>query len=786
MTRNLLVAATLTAFLTACSGGGGGGGGTAAPLTAPQNLTYETGRALYIIGVDIQTNAPAVTGVVTDWSVAPALPTGLELDPATGVISGTGTSLSGFTRYTITAANSAGQTDFQVTLGMRRAPRFAYVTNEHDGTISIYTVDAHSGLLHFHSYQAPNATQDNTESVLLHSSGQYAFVTNHGPGGSSPAVGVYDVDPESGNLTLRSSLVSGVGPHDQALTPSGQFLYVTSKGSNEITAYEVTPNGDMTQIGTPITTENGPVSVTIDPLGRFVYVVNQTASSISIFRIGATGALAQSTSSVPVTVGTPLEVQVDTTGEHAWVSIENSGSLQSYEIDPISGTLVSLPEMVNGIAPTSLALHPTDQFVYVTDDIAEKVSIFEVDRETAELTLVSEVTTGDNPQDIVFDASGNYAYVLNRGSNDISMFSVNANTGVLVELGAIRTRGTPLSIDFTRGEDPIDYAAPFLYSVNTESNDLTTFSVDASTGSLTQVGLPAYVGSGPRDAAFDPRSKYLYVADTDGGVITVLQSNPSNGVLSFASDVELVAGRPRGIAVDPSGRFVYTAVRDLDLLLTFAVDPFDGSLTQISSHVAGKNPHSVDMDPTGRFIYVTNAFESEIAVYEVLNGLVVAGPFNTPAPTRPVGMSFSPLGDVAYVPLNDSNIVVPYIVDPFVGILTPIPPGSGTAANPNAVAVHPNGQWAYAAVGGGTGDTGHVSSFVRDGIHLTQQVEHIGGPKPQDIVIDPTGTFLYSANVVGDDLSVFRISQNTGRLTYVSQTAAGLQPVALVFMRRAQ
>jgi len=782
MTRNLLVASTLTAFLSACGSGGGGGGGPA-PLTAPQNLTYEAARALYIVGVDIQTNAPTVTGVVADWTVAPALPTGLSLDHTTGVIAGNTTTASPISHYTITASNSAGQTEFEVALGVRRAPRFAYVTNEHDGTISIYTVDAHTGLLRFHGYQAPDVSQDNTESVLLHSNGQYAFVTNHGPGGSSPAVAVYDVDAEDGSLSLMSSHASGIGPHDTALTPSGQFLYVTSKGSNEITGYEVSGTGDLTQLGAPVPTDAGPASVTIDPLGRFVYVVNQTDSTISIFRIGASGALAEATSSVAVTVGTPLEVSVDTTGEHAWVSIENAGSLQSYEIDPTTGTLTTLPESIEGIAPASLALHPTDQYVYVTDDVAERVSIYDVDRETAELTLVSEVPTGENPQDIVFDASGNYAYVLNRGSNDVSMFTVDASTGLLTELGAIRTRGTPLSIDFTRGDTPVSYSAPFLFSVNTESNDLTTFSIDDTTGALTQVGLPAFVGSGPRDAAFDPRAKYLYVADTDGGVITSLQASPTTGVLSFASDVELAAGRPRGIVVDPSGRFVYTAVRDLDLLLTFAVDTVDGSLTQVGSHVAGKNPHSVDMDPTGRFLYVTNAFESEIAVYEMLDGLVVAGPFNTPAPSRPLSLTFSPLGDVAYVPLNDSNIIVPYIVDPFVGILTPIPPGAGTAANPNAVAVHPNGKYAYAAVGGSSSENGHVSSFILNGVHLTQQVSHLGGLKPRDVVVEPLGRFLYAANFLGDDLSVFRINQNTGRLTHVSQTAAGLQPQALVFMR---
>jgi hypothetical protein len=81
---------------------------------APSGLTYAQTSIVVTVGQAITSDTPTVAGTVTTWSISPALPAGLSFNSATGVISGTPTSVSALTTYTITASNSGGSTQATV------------------------------------------------------------------------------------------------------------------------------------------------------------------------------------------------------------------------------------------------------------------------------------------------------------------------------------------------------------------------------------------------------------------------------------------------------------------------------------------------------------------------------------------------------------------------------------------------------------------------------------------------------------------------------------------------
>jgi len=113
--------ATLMVLATSC--GGGGGGSTPAPVIPPSGLTYGVNPAVYTRSLAISPNIPAVAGgAATSWTVAPALPVGLALDPGTGFLSGTPATVSAARAYAVTAGNAGGSTSANLTLTVNDLP----------------------------------------------------------------------------------------------------------------------------------------------------------------------------------------------------------------------------------------------------------------------------------------------------------------------------------------------------------------------------------------------------------------------------------------------------------------------------------------------------------------------------------------------------------------------------------------------------------------------------------------------------------------------------------------
>jgi hypothetical protein len=79
-----------------------------AAVVPPTMLVYPQTSITATVGQAITTDTPSVTGTVTAYSVAPALPAGLVLSTTTGAISGTPTAAAAQATYTVTATNSAG------------------------------------------------------------------------------------------------------------------------------------------------------------------------------------------------------------------------------------------------------------------------------------------------------------------------------------------------------------------------------------------------------------------------------------------------------------------------------------------------------------------------------------------------------------------------------------------------------------------------------------------------------------------------------------------------------
>lgn len=82
-------------------------------------FSYTPGSYTFSQGAPLRDITPASTGgAVVSWSVQPALPAGIVLNPGTGVISGTPTGITARADYTVTALNSGGSAAHVVSIAV--------------------------------------------------------------------------------------------------------------------------------------------------------------------------------------------------------------------------------------------------------------------------------------------------------------------------------------------------------------------------------------------------------------------------------------------------------------------------------------------------------------------------------------------------------------------------------------------------------------------------------------------------------------------------------------------
>jgi len=94
---------------------------------------------------------------------------------------------------------------------------------------------------------------------------------------------------------------------------------------------------------------------------------------------------------------------------------------------------------------------------------------------------------------VAVDPSGKFAYVANLNSNDVSMYTIDVTTGALTSIGTIAAGSNPSSV-------AVDPSGRFAYVANGGSNSVSMYTIDATTGTLTSIGTIA-AGTTPRSAA---------------------------------------------------------------------------------------------------------------------------------------------------------------------------------------------------------------------------------------------------------------------------------------------
>jgi len=347
-------------------------------------------------------------------------------------------------------------------------------------------------------------------------------------------------------------------------------------------------------------------AVTLTVAGALAYAVNITTGNVSQFAIAAAGSpvpgsLTPLTNPTVAAGANPFSLAVDPSNQYLYVANYTKpgtvapGSISQYTIGA-DGSLTPManPTVATLLGPNSIAVNPKGPYVYVADYNSSAVSQYNIGAGGALTPMtVPFVTAGAGlvPASIAVTPAGTYAYVAD-----------NDTAGVVYQYRISPTDGslTPLTPQpsVTAGKDPqwvaVDPSGQYVYVANTGDGSISQYTINQATGVLTPMN-PATVlsGASPLFIAIDAKGQNAYVVNQ--GDSTVWQFTITGGALAYASTVTVGTG-PSSIAIDPTGQFAHVTNRAsaTGTISQFAIQP-NGSLTPLANPTVtvGPNPATI-------------------------------------------------------------------------------------------------------------------------------------------------------------------------------------------------
>ncbi len=771
----LVGALFLGLFASACGGGGGGGGGNGTPPTAPQNLSYPARLVILELDEALAPLQPTVTGTVSSYTVEPALPAGLVLDPVSGVISGAPSAIAPRTRHTLRASNAGGYSETTLEVLALGRPRFALLVNELDSTHSRFALEGGDGGRMLHAgYHAQPAPQLGPREIVLHPGGLFAFTVD----AQTDTVSVHAVDPANGQLATGAPLAAGPAPHHLAVHPEGTFLYVASAGGDALRTFSIDPaTGALTAEDT-LAVPSGVLQLLVDPLGRFLISVHSGTNALQSYPLDPQSGLPSLGDARSLATAVPVRAALDAHGAHLYLTVANFGLVVRYPVISDAGTLGTSQNRQVGGTPTWLALHPEGRFLYVVRAEGTDLRRYTVDPATGVLTIDTDFGDAPASSRLSFEERGRWAHSIDAANQQLAVLEFDPTDGALVEVQRVGTRREPRAIVVLRGASPLARTASQLYVVQTGAGSLRTFDVE-SDGDLSLNAVDVPTGILPLDLALDPRHRWAFALTQDEVRTLEIQSD---GSLADTGLFVPTGTNPAAITVEPSARFLYLVDRTDGVVTRYEIG-VDGSLTAGAPLATEPQPRSLRVDPTGQYLVIgtdgtqPNAQEGSVTPYRIdpLDGsLTLSAPSapSGPAPGFPSRIAFDSQGLRAYATLLVANSTVPYTFSLETGALAPVAPGTNSQTEPFDVLVTGDRRFGFVALRNPSGP-GRVNAYDVRASDGALRNETLNNFTPKQSFTDGLLNARRLA-LTPDDATLYVLSEGTSEVRILTIDADGL------------
>jgi len=522
--------------------------------------------------------------------------------------------------------------------------------------------------------------------------------------------------------TVTTTVTAGGVPHNVAVNPVTNTIYVANSNSNNVTVIAGAANTTTT-----VTDPNAssPCALAVNPVTNKIYVANYNSGNVTVID-GSNGTVITT-----VAAGSaPCSVAVNTVTNQIYVANNNSNDVTV--IDGATNTPTTVADE-NATEPYAIALNPVTNTIYVANHESNNVTV--IYGATNTTTTVAD-ENASAPAAVAVDQATNQIYVANQLSNNVTVID-GASLSVVATLPAGTNPGTVA----------VNPANDQIYVANKGSNNVTV--IDGLTNTATTV--TDRNASEPQGLAVNPVTNTIYVTNQGSDNVTVIAG--STGATTTVADPK--ASQPWALAVNPVTDKVYVAN-----LASNNVSVFDGAKDAVTSLAAGTNPQAVALNSPTNTIYVTNYGSNNVTV---INGLTDEA--TVAAGTNPTAVAVNPVTDQIFVANLSSNNVTVIDAANENGTTTITDPN---ATAPYAIAVNPVTNMIYVA----NSTSNNVT--VIEGATGTVIATLPAGTHPSAVAVNPATNQIYVANNGSNSVTVI-----DGATNLTSTVAVGSSPSAV-------
>jgi 6-phosphogluconolactonase len=296
----------------------------------------------------------------------------------------------------------------------------------------------------------------------------------------------------------------------------------------------------------------------------------------------------------------------------------------------------------------------------------------------------------------------------------------------------------------------------------------------------------------PSFLAIHPNGKFVYsvneVSDLNGqptGAVSAFAVDPQGGKLKLLNQQSSQGAGPCHLVVDSAGKNVLVANYGSGSCAALPLRE-DGRLGEAASAIQhqgksvnparqeGPHAHSINLDAANRFAFVADLGLDKVLIYRFdrASGKLAANdpPSVSVAPgAGPRHFAFHPSGKFAYVINEIANTVTAFSYDAGRGSLKELqtigtlPDDFKETSHTAEIVVHPSGKFVYGS------NRGHDSLAIFTVDEATGKLTAAGhqateGKTPRNFAIEPRGAWLLAENQGSGTIVVFAIDSSSGAL----------------------